>query len=79
MSCIFCKYFASCGGMAEICEHFELKDSLKNPSSGNKIRSIANKSMTISEAASKLNMTVTEFLEMLGEMERQGKIKIEIK
>jgi len=79
MSCIFCKYFASCGGMAEICEHFELKDSLKNPSPNNKIQSLANKSMTISEAAKSLDMTVTEFLELLGEMEREGKLKIKIK
>ncbi len=74
MSCIFCKYFASCGGMAEICEHFELKD---NPKPGQKLREL--RSMTISEAATKLNMSVSEFLEMLGEMERQGKIKLEIR
>jgi len=59
--------------MAEICEHFELKDS---PKPKKKLREL--RSMTISEAATKLNMTVTEFLEMLGEMERQGKVKIEI-
>jgi len=62
--------------MAEICEHFELKDS-KKPKR-NSLAEISGKSMTISEAAARLNMTVTEFLEMLGEMERQGKIKIEI-
>ncbi|WP_156785986.1 hypothetical protein [Archaeoglobus veneficus] len=79
MSCIFCKYFASCGGMAEICGHFELKDSPKQNRPNRKLKDIVEKSMTISEAAAKLNMTVTEFLEMLGEMERQGKIKIELK
>ena len=77
MSCIFCKYFSSCGGRAEICEHFELRESKveREPS----IKSAVNNSMTIREAAERLNMTVTEFLEMLGQMEREGKIKIEIR
>ncbi len=35
--------------------------------------------MTIKEAAERLNMTVTEFLEILGQMERNGKIKLELK
>ncbi len=75
MSCIFCKYFSSCGGRAEICEHFELREA-KKPS---RVESAVKESMTIREAAEKLNMTVTEFLEMLGQMEREGKIRIEIK
>lgn len=77
MSCIFCKYFSSCGGRAEICEHFELREpkEVKMPS----IKNTVNDSMTIREAAERLNMTVTEFLEMLGQMEREGKIKIEIR
>ncbi|RUM34261.1 MAG: hypothetical protein DSY33_02530 [Archaeoglobus sp.] len=75
MSCIFCKYFSSCGGRAEICEHFELKE----PKERRTIERTVNESMTIREAAERLNMTVTEFLEMLGQMEREGKIKIEIR
>jgi hypothetical protein len=60
--------------MAEICEHFELRE---NPKNNRRLEEL--KGMTISEAASKMQMTVTEFLEMLGQMEREGKIKIEIK
>ena len=73
MSCIFCKYFASCGGMAEVCEHFELRDSKPRLNKKSK-----NNVMTIKEAAKKHNMTVTEFLEYLGKLERDGKAKIKI-
>jgi hypothetical protein len=61
--------------MAEICEHFELKQS--NPDNNRKLREL--NGMTIQEAATKFEMTVTEFLEMLGTLEREGKLKVEIK
>jgi len=75
MSCIFCRHFAGCGGMAEICEHFELKQS--NSNRRRKFREV--RGMTIKEAAEKFEMTVTEFLEMLGQLEKDGKIKVEIR
>jgi len=71
MSCIFCKYFSSCGGMAEICEHFELREN--KPKKRHK-----QYSMTIKEAAERCDMSVTEFLEFIGRLERTGKIKIKI-
>ena len=73
MSCIFCKYFSSCGGMAEICEHFELRDAREKK---HKVRKIH--SMTIKEAAEMNNMSVTEFLELIGKLEREGKAKVKI-
>ncbi len=79
MSCIFCKYFSSCGGRAEICEHFELKEVKERRQIPSTLKNLTEGSMTIREAAESLNMTVTEFLEMLGKMERDGKIKIEFK
>lgn len=64
--------------MAEICEYFELRD--KNPprsqSSGDRFMGLRGK--TISEAASRFDLTVAEFLEMLGKLERDGKIRVEI-
>lgn len=63
--------------MAEICEHFELKDKGSTP--GTRIYEIVNKSMSISEAAKSLDITVTELLELLGKMEREKKLKIRIK
>ncbi len=77
MSCIFCTYFASCGGMAEICEYFELRDRNPVRQSGED-SFIELRGKTISEAASRFDMTVSEFLEMLGKLERDGKIKVEI-
>jgi len=74
MSCIFCRHFAGCGGMAEICEYFELR---QRGDSRKKFREV--KGMTIKEAADKFEMTVTEFLEMLSQLEKDGKIKVEIK
>lgn len=61
--------------MAEICEHFELKQS--NPGRRKIFREV--RGMTIKEAAEKFEMTVTEFLEMLGQLEKDGKIKVEIR
>lgn len=61
--------------MAEICEHFELKQS--NPDRRKIFREV--RGMTIKEAAEKFEMTVTEFLEMLGQLEKDGKIKVEIR
>jgi len=57
--------------MAEICEHFELRD-FKKPKE--KVKRV----MSIKEAAEKYNMTVTEFLELLGRLSREGKIKLKI-
>ena len=76
MSCIFCEYFSSCGGMAEICQHFTLKKSRSN---GNSIKVIVNSSMTISDAAKAMNMTVTDFLHYIGQLEREGKLRIKIR
>jgi len=61
--------------MAEVCEHFELKDSKPRQTKPTKSK---NNVMTIKEAAKKHNMTVTEFLEYLGKLERDGKAKIKI-
>ncbi|RLI79817.1 hypothetical protein DRP07_09765 [Archaeoglobales archaeon] len=74
MSCIFCMYFSSCGGMGEICEHFRLKEAKKSQNSIKRLREV--KSMTISEAAKNLNMTVTDFLTYIGNLEKEGKLKI---
>jgi len=60
--------------MAEICEYFELR---QRGDSRKKFREV--KGMTIKEAADKFEMTVTEFLEMLSQLEKDGKIKVEIK
>jgi hypothetical protein len=57
--------------MAEICEHFELREPEKRK--GN-----VSSSMTIKEAAEKFEMTVTEFLEYIGKLEREGKAKIKL-
>jgi len=73
MSCIFCTYFSSCGGMGEICDHFRLRESRKN-NSIKRLRDVG--SMSISEAAESLNMTVTDFLTYIGELEKEGKLKI---
>lgn len=64
--------------MAEICEYFELRDksSPRNQSSEDRFMGLRGK--TISEAASRFDLTVAEFLEMLGKLERDGKIKVEI-
>lgn len=64
--------------MAEICEYFELRN--KNPPrrQSDEDRFIELRGKTISEAASRFDMTVSEFLEMLGKLERDGKIKLEI-
>jgi hypothetical protein len=35
--------------------------------------------MTISEAAKAMNMTVTDFLHYIGQLEKEGKLKIKIK
>lgn len=78
MSCIFCKYFASCGGMAEICEYFELRDKSSSIRQSNQDRFIELRGKTISEAASRFDMTISGFLEMLGKLERDGKIRVEI-
>ncbi|AGK61732.1 hypothetical protein Asulf_01761 [Archaeoglobus sulfaticallidus PM70-1] len=69
MSCIFCIYFSSCGGMAEICEHFTLKNTKQRKEK--KLRS-----GSISEVAESMNMTVTEFLSYVGKLEKEGKLKI---
>ncbi|MFP3910362.1 MAG: hypothetical protein ACOC5L_01220 [Halobacteriota archaeon] len=64
--------------MAEICEYFELRDKTPQRSQGIEDRFIELRGRTISEAASKFDLTVSEFLEMLGKLERDGKIKVEI-
>ena len=66
-------YFSSCGGMAEICEHFKLRETRKQGSI-KRLKEV--KSMSISEAAESLNMTVTDFLTYIGELEKEGKLKI---
>ncbi len=78
MSCIFCTYFAGCGGMAEICEYFQLRDKTPSKKQSGEDRFIELRGKTISEAASRFDMSISEFLEMLGRLERDGKIKIEI-
>jgi hypothetical protein len=59
--------------MAEICNHFRLKDSrrVKKSSLDLKLRE-----MSISKAAENLNMNVTDFLTYIGRLEREGKLKI---
>ncbi len=74
MSCIFCLYFSSCGGMAEICENFRLRDSKPAKSSVKRLKELG--SVSISEAAKTLNMNVTDFLHYIGKLEREGKLKI---
>ncbi len=70
-------YFSSCGGMGEICEHFQLRKARKAKKSYNSINRLRDvKSMTISEAAQNLNMTVTDFLTYIGNLEKEGKLKI---
>lgn len=64
--------------MAEICEHFELKDSKPRQTKPTKSKVKDNNVMTIKEAAKKHNMTVTEFLEYIGKLEKDGKAKIKI-
>ncbi|MFO7968315.1 MAG: hypothetical protein R6U44_12015 [Archaeoglobaceae archaeon] len=78
MSCIFCTYFAGCGGMAEICEYFVLRDKTHSRSQSSENKFIELRGKTISEAASRFDMSISEFLEMLGKLERDGKIKLEI-
>ena len=66
-------YFSSCGGMGEICEHFRLRESRKR----NSMKRLTEvKSMSISEAAENMNMSVTDFLTYIGKLEKEGKLKI---
>lgn len=71
--------------MGEICEHFELKKGSKNTrmnsqkadvSYTQKLKSLDG--LTISEAAGKFDMSVTDFLMYLGKMEKEGRVKIKI-
>ncbi len=64
--------------MAEICEHFELRASKNSKSKTKSIKLGDNNVMTIKEASKKHNMTVTEFLEYIGKLEREGVAKINI-
>ncbi len=61
--------------MAEICEHFRLRDD-SNPEKLIKRKLKEIKSMSINEAAQNLNMTVTDFLRFIGDLEKEGKLKI---
>ena len=60
--------------MAEICEHFRLRESKKHGQGIKRLKEV--KSMSISEAAESLNMTVTDFLSYIGRLEKEGKLKI---